>query len=145
MKSVLIALVLTLSTSAFALPGEGRNGIDRDVGTNSKSEKDKPEIVNWEGFVVADGGHTTRHDHDLEFVRESDGETFDIVDSPALEKIHCDSSKKLRVKIEAEKTSRFLFWGGNLIVKNFKVLEELDSIPHQKYEPRTVSRSFDRR
>ncbi|MCB0361355.1 MAG: hypothetical protein KDD35_01450 [Bdellovibrionales bacterium] len=141
MKTVLTFFILSVfSTSALAMRGEGRGGIDRDIARNSKESK--PEIVKWEGFVVADGGHTTRHDHDMEFVRESDGETFDIVDSPDLEKVHCESSKKLRVKIEAEKTSRFLFWGGNLIVKNFEVLEELESIPHQKYKPRTVSRSF---
>ena len=146
MKSILtILFVSTFSVSAFALPGEGRGGFDRGIDKNTKSEKSEPEIVKWEGYVEADGGHTTRHDHDLEFVRQSDGETFDIVDSPALEKVHCDTSKKLRVKIEPEKTSRFLFWGGNLIVKNFEVLEELDQVPHKKYKPRTVSRSFDRR
>ena len=146
MKSILTALfVSTLTVNAFALPGEGRGGLDHDVSKNTKTEKPKPEIVKWEGYVEADGGHTTRHDHELEFVRKSDGESFSIVDSPDLEKAHCDSSKKLRVKIEAEKTSRFLFWGGNLIVKNFEVLEELAQIPHKKYKPRTVSRSFDRR
>lgn len=146
MKSILTVLfVSTLSVSAFALPGEGRSGLDSDVNNNRKPEISEPEILKWEGYIEADGGHTTRHDHSLEFVRKSDGKTFDIVDSPALEKVHCDSSKKLLVKIEAEKTSRFLFWGGNLIVKNFEVIEELAQVPHKKYKPSTVSRSFDRR
>lgn len=143
MKYILTVLfVSTLSINAFALPGEGRGGIDRTV---SNTKESKPEIIKWEGYVEADGGHTTRHDHDLEFVRKSDGETFDIVDSPALEKVHCDSSKKLLVKIEAEKTSRFLFWGGNLIVKKFEVLEELAQVPHKKYTPSKVSSRADRR
>lgn len=141
MKTLFSAMfVLTFSTTSFAVPGGDRPDVNH---TNSKESK--PEIVNWVGFIESNGGHTTRHDHDLEFVRKSDGESFDIVDSPELEKIHCEKSKRLLVKIEAERTPQFLFWGDNLIVKKFDVLEELELIPHKKYEPQ-ISRNFsDRR
>ena len=79
--------------------------------------------------------HTTRHRHNLEFIDKDTGKSYDVVDSPALEKIHCESGKNLLVEVEAELTPRVLFWGNNLIVKNFKILGETsDLIPHQ--EPR---------
>lgn len=131
--------VLTFSTVIFAAPGGDRPEIDR-----TDNKQSKPEIVKWVGLIESDGGHTTRHDHDLEFVRKSDGESFDVVDSPELEKVHCDKSKTLLVKIEAERTPRFLFWGDNLIVKKFEVLEELAMVPHKKYQP-TKIRSFSER
>lgn len=91
------------------------------------------EMVKWTGTVKEDSGyHTPGHTygHDLTFVKQDDGESFDIVDSPELEKIHVQKDKNLLVEVEAEKTSQFLFWGGNLIVKNFTVVEELAEIPH---------------
>ena len=141
MKTLLSAIfVFTLSSVSFAEPGGDRAGFER---SQSKTES-KPEIVNWVGFIEADGGHTTRHDHSLEFVRKSDGESFDVVDSPELEKVHCNKSKKLLVKIEAERTPQFLFWGDNLIVKKFEVLDELAMVPHKKYQP-TRTRNFSER
>ncbi len=99
------------------------------------------EVVKWTGIVQEEGGyHTPKHDrdHEIEFVRQGDNDTFDVVDSPELTKLHAEKDKKLLVEIDGEKTSRFLFWGGNLVVKNFKVLQALDEIPHR--EPaRTVS------
>ncbi len=137
-------LTLSLSVAAFAAPGGGRGDIDRDFRNEFKSES-KPKVVSWVGFVEADGGHTTRHDHDLEFVRKSDGESFDIVDSPELENVYCEKSKRLLVKIEAERTGRFLFWGDNLIVKKFEILEELEDAPHKKYQPKTAKFIGERR
>lgn len=69
--------------------------------------------------------HTTKHEHDLSFVRLSDGETFDIVDSPELLKAHCESGKNSVVEIEGYRTGKFLFWGGNLVVTGFKVHEDI--------------------
>ncbi|MBN22444.1 MAG: hypothetical protein CL678_14265 [Bdellovibrionaceae bacterium] len=96
-----------------------------------QKEGSPPEIVKWIGTVGAGSFHTTVHLHDMEFTRQSDGETYDIVDSPKLENEHCRVGKKLLVEIEAEQTPRFLFWGGNLIVKNFTVLEELGAEKHR--------------
>ena len=118
-------------------------GIDPD---RSEVKDQKPEIVKWVGVVKGtEDYHTTDHDHELVFVRQSDGEDFDIVDSPKLVKLHHNSEKNYLMEIEAEKTSRFLFWGGNLIVKNFKVLKELETVAHKK-PARTPVRTFsDRR
>lgn len=95
------------------------------------------EIVRWTGTVSEeDGYHYNEHEfgHSLEFIRQNDGKSFDVVDSQELEAVHIQKEKNLLVEIEAEKTDRFLFWGGNLIVKNFKVLDELDEIPHREYK-----------
>lgn len=99
------------------------------------SQASASETVKWTGIVKEEGGfHTTGHTfgHSLEFVRESDGKDFDIVDSAELENLHIQKEKNLLVEIEAQKTGKFLFWGGNLIVTNFKVLKELDDIPHRE-------------
>lgn len=128
MKSKLIAVVflglLTSYSSAFARGGD-RGGFDR------KPAKYEPEIVKWIGEVKDEASdHTTEHQHALEFVKKDDGKEYDIVDSPELVKLHHETEKNYLVEIEAEKTPRFLFWGGNLIVKNFKVLEETALVPH---------------
>ena len=137
MKNLISIMIISVFSFSALADSKGSDNIEAE---ESKS------IVTWVGYVDADGGHTTRHDHYLEFVRKSDGESFDIKDSPELEQVHCDSSKKLLVEIEAEKTPRFLFWGGNLIVKDFKVLEELNTVAHKPYvESKATSRAFDRR
>lgn len=102
------------------------------------------EDIKWKGTVKeASGYHSTNHSdtHQLEFTRESDNKSFDIVDSDALEKLHAEKDKNLLVEVEGEITPRFLFWGGNLKIKSFTVLEELETIPHR--ESRSTS-SFPR-
>ena len=133
MKKSILTLALAATTSlSFA-------------GSLEAEEKNKSKnIVSWTGFVTADFGHHTKHNHNMEFVRQSDGRSFDIVDSPELEKVHCESSKKLLVEVTAERTPKVLFWGNNLIVKNFKILNELEDLPHKKYIPRENTLRSDR-
>ena len=143
-KSTLFLAVLALTTTQFALamPGDGRD----HAYIQNRKQPSEPNIVKWVGVVKGDGDyHTTDHDHELKFVRQSDQENFDIVDSPKLVKLHHETEKNYLMEIEAEKTSRFLFWGGNLIVKNFKILKELETVAHKK-PVRTPVRTFsDRR
>ena len=133
MKKLILTLILAITAPlSFA-------------GSPEKVKKIEPgNLVNWIGYVDADYGHNTKHKHNMKFVRQSDGETFDIVDSPDLEKTHCESSKKLLVEITAERTPRVLFWGNNLMVKNFKILNELEGLPHKKYVPRENTSRGDR-
>lgn len=80
--------------------------------------------------------HTTKHEHELRFVRLNDGEVFDIVDSPALLKEHCESEKNSVVEVEGYRTGKFLFWGGNLVVTGFKVHDDIQvpKVAHVKPE-----------
>tara|TARA_B100001248_G_scaffold227480_1_gene185923 strand:- start:1264 stop:1656 length:393 start_codon:yes stop_codon:yes gene_type:complete len=111
---------------------------------NAFSKSDENKILHWTGVVKAsDLSHTKKHDHFLEFVRSGDGKVFDIVDSPELVKMHHDTNRSYKVKIEGYLTSKFLFWGGNLVVKDFKVLEALDEAPLR--EPRIRAMGTDRR
>jgi hypothetical protein len=137
MKNKALALaclgLLTSYSSAFARGGD-RAGFDR------KPAKYEPEIVKWVGEIKDEASdHTTEHQHALEFVKKDDGKVYDIVESPELVKLHHETEKNYLVEIEAEKKPRFLFWGGNLIVKNFTVLEETASVPHLAPIKRTSS------
>ena len=85
--------------------------------------------------------HTTKHEHDLQFVRLSDGETFDIVDSPALLKEHCESEKNSVVDVEGYRTGKFLFWGGNLVVTSFKVHEDIENPKLAHVKPESIVRT----
>jgi hypothetical protein len=96
------------------------------------SYADTEEIVNWTGTLQDSGTHSELHNHALEFIKNGDSDSYKIVDSPELAKTHCDKSKKLKIKITAVKTPQFLFWGNNLVVKSFEVLEELEEVPHKK-------------
>lgn len=129
-NAVLITLIVS-NASSF-----GR-GLRTEASRNTKARQ--PEIVDWVGEVKDDpASHNSDHDHDLEFVKKDDGESYDIVDSPELLNLHHTTGKNYLVRMEAEKTPRFLFWGGNLIVRKFDVLEETsESLPHQ-----TVVRTY---
>jgi len=99
----------------------------------------KPEIVSWTGIV-----HSVLEDEvELEFVRSEDKEDFEIVDSPKLEKLDWENHSSRLVKITAEKTPRFLFWGGNLIVKDFTVIKETGKFPMPKRETASVHHRFE--
>ena len=140
-RSLVITIALVLSASSLS----AQSFRDRDFPSDrSKKVERNYEKVKWVGYIEADGSHTSKHYHDLDFVRQSDGESFDVIKSPALEKIHCDTEKRLLVEIEAERTPKVLFWGNNLIVKKFTVLEELEPVPHKKHVAHSMSTRRDR-
>lgn len=136
-KSYLFALVLmasSLNVYASKEPCERRNAQPAAA----------PKIVKWVGEISDSAAdHTTLHGHKLKFKTRETGDTYDIVDSPELVKLHHETEKNYLVEIEAEKTSRFLFWGGNLIVKNFKVLGDTASVPHLTPPPVRTARELD--
>lgn len=128
---------INLTKSAFALASfiffvqpSITFAIERD-GKMTQTERremqrtSQPEIVKWVGTVRDDANtHTTEHGHELKFTRKDTGDSYNIVDSPELVKLHHETEKNFVLEIEAEKTPRFIFWGGNLIVKKFQVIEE---------------------
>lgn len=85
--------------------------------------------------------HTTNHEHKLQFVRLSDGERFDIVDSPELFNAHCKTEKNSVVEIEGYRTSQFLFWGGELVVTGFKVHDDIEVPRMAHVSPESIVRS----
>lgn len=92
--------------------------------------------------------HDTRHEHELKFKDQETGKVFNVVDSPELVKLHHDSGKNYLIEADATQTSKFLFWGGNLVVKNFRVIKETsEEIPHRHYDdtPRKPSNMIHRR
>ena len=101
---------------------------------NKQTALPKPaNVVSWVGEIKDTSlSHTTRHFHELEFTNKETGKSYDIVDSPELKKLHCESGKNFLVKIEAERTPRVLFWGNNLIVKSFTVLGETSEVVAHK-------------
>lgn len=114
--------------------------------TLSQSGFAATEGVRWTGIVQEERGyHTPDHnnDHQLEFVRQNDNESFDVVDSDDLLSLHAEKDKKLLVEVEGEVSPRFLFWGGNLKVTSFKVLGELEEIQHREPKRRpNMSREY---
>lgn len=143
MHKLIVATGVAVSLAAqltFAAAGD-RSGA---LKSNGRSE---PEIVRWTGEIKdSPSSHTTKHWHNLEFIRQSDGKEFDITSSPELVKLHHETEKNFLVEIEAEKTPRFLFWGGNLIVKSFRVLKETSpAIAHNKTEQSKSVSSYSHR
>ena len=128
--SALALALMAQPLTASATEPEGRITQGERMQMQKASE---PEIVRWVGtFKDKDGSHTTEHEHELEFTRKDSGDSYDIVDSPELVKLHHETQKNYVVEIEAEKTPKFLFWGGSLIIKNFKVVEDASGpIKHQ--------------
>lgn len=116
---------LIIYPTAFALRGEGPSiRVERQPRTESS------DTLRWCGTVDdKTETHTTEHKHRLRFVT-ADGAEYKIVDSPELVKLHHETGKSYVIEAEVEKTTRFLFWGGNLRVKKFTVLEEGAAKPH---------------
>ena len=128
-KIVMIALLSLAGVSTKTLASE-RDGFMSRRGDQTTSE---PKTVRWVGTIQDDSStHTTNHEHELTFKRESDGEIFDMDENKDLIKIHHDTEKVLKVEIEGEVIPRFLFWGGKLIVRNFTLIQESgERIPHR--------------
>jgi hypothetical protein len=79
--------------------------------------------------------HDTRHLHTLKFVDQVTGESFKVVDSPNLVKLHHETGKSYLIEAQVEKKQKFIFWGENLIVKSFSILKETsEEVPHKYYD-----------
>ena len=114
---------LTLTANAEAI------GDHRSSDFRSKI-KYIPEILELKGIVKSDGNHQTDCDVDLELVETETGKTYSISEPGELAQLHCSKENDFLVTLKAERTSKFLFWGGNLEVQGFQVLEELETQPH---------------
>ncbi len=84
--------------------------------------------------------HTTEHDHELIFKDSGTGNEYDIVDSPDLLTYHHETNKDLSAEVSGHLTSKFLFWGGNLVVASYKILSEGDAQPLSQPVKRMPSR-----
>lgn len=100
------------------------------------------ENIKWTGVLQeSKGHHSANHtsEHSLVFVNKETGKTFDVENNQELVMSHIEKDKKLLIEAEGEFTSRFLFWGGNLIIKSYKILEDLEPIAH--YDPNYRSKT----
>lgn len=136
-----IALILTLSLNANAEPRDG--GRSSDYNTKKQFV---PEILELRGLVKSDGAHKKdcNVDIDLELIESETGESYSISEPGELKAMHCSKEKDLLVQMKAERTPKFLFWGGNLKVQSFEILEELESQPHHLTQSVVREPSFDR-
>lgn len=93
-------------------------------------------VQSWVGIVDdLSGYHDAGHgaDHPLKFTRASDGESFLIVEGDeGLLKEHLESDKTLEVQIDGRVTSKFLFFGGNLVIEKSKTIQEIAQVEHRK-------------
>ena len=86
-------------------------------------------MLKWSGRVYdLKDSHTTSHQHELLFKDSETNKIYDVVKSPEIEKLHHDTNKHYDVEIEGYLTSKFLFWGGNLVITKFNILDESDEI-----------------
>ncbi|MDZ4660138.1 MAG: hypothetical protein SGJ18_00830 [Pseudomonadota bacterium] len=95
----------------------------------TESPTEDNEMVVWVGRIDDKNARHNQHQHDLKFSKKDDGRSFDL-DSEGLTNLHHDTEKNYLVEIVAVKTPRFLFWGNDLKVRSFRVLEELEAVPH---------------
>lgn len=90
----------------------------------------------WVGVVDdLSGYHDPNHQgkHDLKFTRSSDGESFYITaGDEELQKEHLRSDQSIAIKIEGRITTKFLFFGGNLVVDRFEKLADVAPITHKR-------------
>lgn len=102
-----------------------------------------PQELELNGIVRSSGNHPNDCGVELEFVEAKTGEVTFISEPGELAQLHCAKEKDFLVRLKAEKTSRFLFWGGGLKVLEFQVLQESEAQPHKQVQNSRES-SFDR-
>lgn len=109
----------------------------------ANAESNSEEFKKWIGTIKCqDSTANLTHGHEATFINQEDQEELDIVDSENFVQKQCSRSKTSVLEIEARKTSQFLFWGGNLVVKNFRTLEDIGEMQHQEAIKRTPNRAF---
>src|SRR5690606_24867066 len=104
-------------------------GFDRH--DHSIHEKREPKLVNAEGNAMCENEtHQSPDDCELKFIRLSDREEFEIVDSPALLKAHMqDHNKKLKASLKGKIVLSAIFHDDHLRVSDFEILAAEDSLP----------------
>jgi len=108
----------------------------------ASNQNESTNKVSWTGVVRCEKySHANEHGCDLEFENSDTSKTISVVESPDLLKRHCENDRDLKVKVAGELTPRFLFWGGNLKISSFEVIEELSPMPETaklSARPRTI-------
>lgn len=93
-------------------------------------------VQSWIGVIEdQNGSHDPSHDgdHMLKFTRSSDGESFYISSGDEeLLKEHLRNDKTISVKVDGRITSKFLFFGGNLVIDRFEKLADIAPIAHKR-------------
>ncbi|MBK9294519.1 MAG: hypothetical protein IPM57_08750 [Oligoflexia bacterium] len=133
-KFVVLCVLTLLPLTSFARPGGG--GMER----SQRSEKPyEPEIVNFTGIVKSKPHQAQSCDSDLKFTVNGSGDVYVLSNGEELKKLHCSKEKDLVIQLKAEKMPRFLFWGGDLKVISFEVLNEQEPEGHILPEERQSS------
>lgn len=123
-KLMAVTLTLLTLTTASVFAREDSPSSLRNL---RGSKEIQLEVVKWAGTVRCKGSCEMSQDKcELEFVKE-DGEALPIADNLVLERKHCEKCRDLQVRIGAEKTPKFLFWGNVLKIRTFEVIKELSA------------------
>lgn len=100
------------------------------------------------GVVFDDSNsHDDRHEHILKFKDNTTGEVYSLAHNQGLLDMHHNSERNVMVELKGEIKSKFIIWGQELVVKEYKVLQEVgEKIPHKKYNESSKDlRSFQNR
>lgn len=135
MKVLNLLLITFLCTTVNATGSDHDHDFNRFRDREPSTQTSSGETVTWIGSIGDDWDSHNEHQHDLKFTRQNDGKSFDLESKPLMT-LHHERERNLLVEITAVRTPKFLFWGNNLIVKEFKVLKELETVPHQPIEQR---------
>lgn len=88
------------------------------------------QVSDFAGVIRSSGEHVQNScGVDLELVDDT-GKALDLTNADELERMHCQKEKDFQVTIKGRITPKFLFWGGNLEVSSFVVLDEQESASH---------------
>lgn len=132
-RAILIAVLMIVGAEAQARTFDRGEAVDLRVWQRANSQKVEPEMVKWIGEISDASGHTSGHEHSMQFKNQVTGKVYDLT-APDLTKLHHDAEKNYLVEIEAEKRPKFLFWGGDLVVKKYRVIRDIASVPHEEVE-----------
>lgn len=135
---LLVATFMSLPSASYAIERirEPREKMEWNK-TESQSTA-SPEIRRFEGDIhCRDHKRDSAGDHskcELQLTT-NDGETYELHASEELSRLVCEKhDRHLKVELNAEKESSFLFWGGHLKVVDFKVLGEMPESVCQGFE-----------
>jgi len=121
--AIACAYLLFGSIPALAGPSDDRwaySGLEENVDNRTLSASGE---LFPEAHFIEEQGYSI-------YFKSDSGETYEVVNSPEINKLLEKEEKTFAVRIDGELTPEFLFWGGNLVIKSFSILGKKPAPQH---------------
>lgn len=127
-KSFLKTIAITFSLFLSVAEAEPQN--DRWDFPSQKESKIEREQIQIKGILLPEKHQKGEKNFSIQFVSLDGTQKYDVTNSPEITNLIQENESSYIVKINGELTPKFLFWGGDLVIKSFEILGKKPAPPH---------------